>query len=211
VLKPISADVLDFDEVMAAYEAMMDWLARTYVNALNIIHYMHDKYAYEKIEMALHDRDVFRTMACGIAGLSVAADSLSAIKHAGVQVVRDENGLAVDYKTEGDYPKFGNNDDRVDELAVWITTRPATHPTGGVTASLSPRGPTRCTAGIPREPWPPWHQWPSCRTRMPRTASPTPFRSYRMHWAAPNRTASRTSRRCWTATTPTAASISTST
>jgi formate C-acetyltransferase len=122
MLKPITADVLDFDEVMTAYEAMMDWLARTYVNALNIIHYMHDKYAYEKLEMALHDRDVFRTMACGIAGLSVAADSLSAIKHARVQVVRDENGLAVDYKHEEDFPKFGNNDDRVDDLAVWITT-----------------------------------------------------------------------------------------
>jgi formate C-acetyltransferase len=122
MLKPITADVLDFDEVMTAYEAMMDWLARTYVNALNIIHFMHDKYAYEKLEMALHDRDVFRTMACGIAGLSVAADSLSAIKHARVQVVRDENGLAVDYKHEEDFPKFGNNDDRVDDLAVWITT-----------------------------------------------------------------------------------------
>jgi formate C-acetyltransferase len=122
MLRPITAEVLDFDEVKAAYEAVMDWLARTYVSALNIIHYMHDKYAYEKIEMALHDRDVFRTMACGIAGLSVAADSLSAIKHAKVSVVRDENGLAVDYKTEGDFPKFGNNDDRVDDLAVWITT-----------------------------------------------------------------------------------------
>ena len=122
MLKPIAADVLDFDEVKTAYEAMMDWLARTYVNALNIIHYMHDKYAYEKIGMALHDRDVFRTMACGIAGLSVAADSLSAIKHARVSVIRDDSGLAVDFKTDGDYPKFGNNDDSVDDLAVWITT-----------------------------------------------------------------------------------------
>ena len=121
-LKPFTADVLDFDEVMAAYEVTMDWLARTYVSALNIIHYMHDKYAYEKIEMALHDRDVFRTMACGLAGLSVAADSLSAIKHAKVHVVRDESGLAVDYKVEGDFPKFGNNEDRVDDLAVWITS-----------------------------------------------------------------------------------------
>jgi len=121
-MKPITAEVLDFDEVMAVYETMMDWLARMYVNTLNIIHYMHDKYAYEKIEMALHDRDVFRTMACGIAGLSVAADSLSAIKHAKVQVVRDESGLAVDFKTAGDFPKFGNNDDQVDDLAVWITT-----------------------------------------------------------------------------------------
>ncbi len=120
--KAINADVLDFEEVQHAYENMMDWLARTYVSALNVIHFMHDKYAYEKIEMALHDRDVFRTMACGIAGLSVAADSLSAIKHAKVHVVRDESGLAVDFKTEGDFPKFGNNDDRVDELAVWITT-----------------------------------------------------------------------------------------
>ena len=119
-MKPITAEVLDFDEVAKAYEAMMEWLAKTYVNALNIIHYMHDKYAYEKIEMALHDRDVLRTMACGIAGLSVAADSLSAIKHAKVQPIRDETGLAVDYEVEGDFPKFGNNDDRVDQLATWI-------------------------------------------------------------------------------------------
>lgn len=120
-MKPITSEVLDFEEVKAAYEGMMDWLARTYVSALNIIHYMHDKYAYEKIEMALHDRDVFRTMACGIAGLSVAADSLSAIKHAKVQVIRDKSGLAVDYRVEGDFPKFGNNDDPVDDLAVWVT------------------------------------------------------------------------------------------
>ena len=114
-------DVLDFDEVMRLYDETLSWLAKTYVSALNIIHFMHDKYAYEKIELALHDRDVFRTMACGIAGLSVVADSLSAIKHARVKVVRDEGGLVTDYEIEGDYPKFGNNDDRVDDLAVWVT------------------------------------------------------------------------------------------
>ena len=130
---PLSGDYLDYDEVIAAYDRMMDWLARTYVNALNCIHYMHDKYAYEKIEMALHDRDIFRTMACGIAGLSVAADSLSAIKHARVKVIRNDDGLAVDYQIEGDYPKYGNNDDRVDSIAVWITeafmTKIRQHPT----------------------------------------------------------------------------------
>ncbi|MBK1664443.1 formate C-acetyltransferase [Rhodospirillum rubrum] len=119
--EPITADVLDYDEVMAKLDKTMDWLAQTYVKALNTIHYMHDKYAYERIEMALHDRDILRTMACGIAGLSVAADSLSAIKFAKVHVVRDDKGLAVDYTIEGDYPAYGNNDDRADSIAVWLT------------------------------------------------------------------------------------------
>jgi formate C-acetyltransferase len=99
---------------------MMDWLAGTYVNALNIIHYMHDRYAYERLEMALHDTDVLRTMACGVAGLSVAADSLSAVRYATVHPVRDERGLIVDYVTEGEFPTYGNNDDRADDLAVWL-------------------------------------------------------------------------------------------
>jgi formate C-acetyltransferase len=120
-MKPITSGVLEFDEVIETYENMLDWLARIYVNALNIIHYMHDKYAYERVMMALHDRDVFRTMACGIAGLSVVADSLSAIKYAKVHVIRDESGLAVEYRVEGDFPHFGNNDDHVDDLAVWVT------------------------------------------------------------------------------------------
>jgi formate C-acetyltransferase len=119
--EPIKSDVLTYDEVMAHYDKMMDWLAATYVKALNCIHYMHDKYAYERIEMALHDREILRTMACGIAGLSVAADSLSAIKYAKVHVIRNEEGLAVDYKIEGDYPAYGNNDDRADSIAVWLT------------------------------------------------------------------------------------------
>ncbi len=119
--EPIKGDVLDYEEVMAKFLPMMDWVAKTYVDALNVIHYMHDKYAYERIEMALHDRDILRTMACGIAGLSVAADSLSAIKYAKVHVVRNEEGLAVDYKIEGDYPAYGNNDDRADSIAVWLT------------------------------------------------------------------------------------------
>ncbi|MEF2070854.1 formate C-acetyltransferase [Consotaella aegiceratis] len=118
--EPIKGDVLDYDEVLAKFDKMMNWLAKTYVNALNIIHYMHDKYAYERIEMALHDRDILRTMGCGIAGLSVAADSLSAIKHAKVHVIRDEKGVAVDYKIEGEYPAFGNNDDRVDSITSWL-------------------------------------------------------------------------------------------
>ncbi|MFB6615312.1 formate C-acetyltransferase [Streptomyces sp. NPDC056367] len=116
----LTAGVLDYDEVMAKFDEQMEWLAATYVHALNVIHYMHDKYAYERIEMALHDRDVRRTMACGIAGLSVAADSLSAIRYAKVSPVRDETGLATDYLIEGDYPAYGNNDDRVDSIAVWL-------------------------------------------------------------------------------------------
>lgn len=115
---PITTEYLDYDEVRARFQEMMAWLAKTYINTLNVIHYMHDKYCYERREMALHDRDVYRTMACGIAGLSVVADSLSAIKHAKVKVIRNEQGLAVDYSIEGEYPKYGNNDDRVDSLAI---------------------------------------------------------------------------------------------
>ncbi len=119
-LEPITGDVLEYDEVVEKFDKAMDWLAKTYVKALNAIHYMHDKYSYERIEMALHDRDILRTMACGIAGLSIAADSLSAIKYAKVEVIRDETGLAVDYKITGDFPAFGNNDDRVDSIAAWL-------------------------------------------------------------------------------------------
>lgn len=115
---PVEGDVLDIADVRARYDRMLAWLAATYVEALNVIHYMHDRYAYERLEMALHDRDVLRTMACGIAGLSVAADSLSAIEHATVRPIRDETGLVVDYEVEGDFPTYGNDDDRVDELAV---------------------------------------------------------------------------------------------
>ncbi|MGF7430407.1 formate C-acetyltransferase [Thermoanaerobacterium thermosaccharolyticum] len=120
---PITSEYLDFDEVMAAYDNMLEWLAKVYVKAMNIIHYMHDKYAYERSLMALHDRDIVRTMAFGIAGLSVAADSLSAIKYAKVKAIRDENGIAVDYEVEGDFPKFGNDDDRVDSIAADIVER----------------------------------------------------------------------------------------
>ena len=109
---------LDYDDVMKKFDAILDWLASLYVNTLNVIHYMHDKYCYEKIQMALHDNEVLRTMACGVAGLSVVADSLSAIRYAKVRPLRDETGLAVDFEVEGDYPKFGNNDPRVDDLAV---------------------------------------------------------------------------------------------
>ena len=118
---PITSEYLDYDEVMEKFNQMMDYVAKIYIKALNAIHYMHDKYCYEAIEMALHDREILRTMACGIAGLSVVADSLSAIKYAKVKVVRDETGLAIDYKIEGDFPKFGNDDERVDKIAVDIT------------------------------------------------------------------------------------------
>ncbi|HCH50435.1 MAG TPA: formate C-acetyltransferase [Proteus sp.] len=120
---PIMDDVLDFDTVMNQMDHFMDWLATQYVTALNVIHYMHDKYSYEAALMALHDRDVYRTMACGIAGLSVAADSLAAIKYAKVSPIRDENGLAVDFKIDGEYPQFGNNDSRVDDIACDLVER----------------------------------------------------------------------------------------
>ena len=116
-LAPVTGDVLSYDEVMDRLDPMMDWLAKTYVNALNCIHYMHDKYCYEAIEMALHDRDVLRTLACGIAGLSHATDSLSAIKHAKVKPVRDTRGLIVDFQIDGEFPCFGNNDDQADDIA----------------------------------------------------------------------------------------------
>lgn len=115
---PITSEVLDYEEVMHKFDMTMEWLAGLYLNTLNVIHYMHDKYSYERIEMALHDTNVLRTMATGIAGLSVVADSLSAIKYAKVTPIRDENGIAVDFEIEGDFPKYGNNDDRVDEIAV---------------------------------------------------------------------------------------------
>src|SRR6476619_6411363 len=126
---PVTGEFLDFDEVMAKFDTTMEWLARTYVHAMNCIHYMHDKYFYERLEMALHDRDILRTMAFGIAGLSVVADSLAAIKYANVHVIRDATGLAVDYRIEGPIegtnvvPQFGNNDDRVDSIAADLVTR----------------------------------------------------------------------------------------
>ena len=120
---PITSEYLDFEEVWNKYDAMMEWLAGVYVNTLNIIHYMHDKYCYEKLQMALHDREVKRWFATGIAGLSVVADSLSAIKYAKVKVLRNEQGLAVDYAVEGDFPKFGNDDDRVDTIAYDVVHR----------------------------------------------------------------------------------------
>ena len=118
--RPVEGEYLDFDDVVAKYKDMMSWLAGVYVNTLNIIHYMHDKYAYERIQMALHDRDVKRYFATGIAGLSVVTDSLSAIKYAKVKCIRDEDGVIVDYEVEGDYPKYGNDDDRADDIATWL-------------------------------------------------------------------------------------------
>ncbi|MFO8069438.1 MAG: formate C-acetyltransferase [Alkalibacterium sp.] len=143
--RPITSEYLDYDEVTEKFDDMLDWLAGMYINTLNIIHYMHDKYSYESLEMGLHDSEVVRTMATGIAGFSVAVDSLSAIKHADVKVIRDEDGLAVDYEIEGDYPKYGNDDDKVDDIAVELlkkfmskvrqfpTYRDATHTTSILT------------------------------------------------------------------------------
>lgn len=123
VMPPITDSVLSYESVMLSLDKFMDWLAVQYVCALNIIHYMHDKYSYEASLMALHDRDVRRTLACGLAGLSAAADSLSAIKYAKVKPVRDEQGLAVDFEIEGEYPSFGNNDERVDAIACDLVER----------------------------------------------------------------------------------------
>ncbi len=122
VIVEVEGDYLDFDDVLDRFEQMMDWLARVYVNAMNVIHYMHDKYAYERLKMALHDYAPLRTMAFGMAGMSVVADSLSAIRYAKVKVIRDDTGLVTDYKTEGEFPHFGNNDNRVDHLAAWLVT-----------------------------------------------------------------------------------------
>ena len=118
--EPILGDKLEYEEVVEKYKVVLDWLSNLYINTLNVIHYMHDKYCYEKIQMALHDDEIIRTMACGIAGLSIVADSLSAIKYANVYPVRDERGIVVDFKIEGDFPKFGNNDKRVDDIAVYV-------------------------------------------------------------------------------------------
>ncbi|MGO4270523.1 formate C-acetyltransferase [Paenibacillus sp. TAF58] len=120
-LTPLTSEVLNYEEVEENFDAVMEWLAKLYVNTLNVIHYMHDKYSYERLEMALHDREIVRTMATGIAGLSVVADSLSAIKYAKVRPIRNENGIAVDFEIEGEYPQYGNNDERVDEIAVQLT------------------------------------------------------------------------------------------
>ena len=120
IFEPITSEYLDYNEVMTKYEQMMDYVAKIYIKALNAIHYMHDKYCYEALEMALHDRNILQTMACGVAGLSVAADSLSAIKYAKVKTIRNEKGVAVDFEVEGRYPKYGNDDDRVDQIAVNI-------------------------------------------------------------------------------------------
>ncbi len=120
--KPVQGEFLELEDVATRFEAMMDWLAGVYVNAMNVIHYMHDKYSYERIEMALHDYAPLRTMAFGMAGLSVVADSLSAIKFAKVRVVRDASGLITDYQTEGEFPMFGNNDNRVDQIATWVVS-----------------------------------------------------------------------------------------
>jgi len=120
--EPVKGDYLEFDDVIAKFESVMEWLAGVYVNAMNVIHYMHDKYSYERIEMALHDYAPVRTMAFGIAGLSVVADSLSAIRHARVKVIRDATGLVADYQVEGDFPKFGNNDNRVDHIAATVVS-----------------------------------------------------------------------------------------
>ena len=121
--EPLRGRYLDYDELQEAFDKVLDWLAQTYVHALNVIHYMHDKYAYERLEMALHDTDVERLMACGIAGLAVATDSLSAVKYARVEVLRDETGLAVGFRTEGGYPAYGNDDDHADAIAVGIVER----------------------------------------------------------------------------------------
>lgn len=117
-MQPITSEYLDYDEVAEKFDVMMDWIVALYVNTLNVIHYMHDKYSYESLEMALHDTHVVRTLATGVAGFSVTIDSLSAIKYAKVKPIRDENGIAIDFEIEGDFPKYGNNDDRADQIGI---------------------------------------------------------------------------------------------
>ncbi len=123
MFEPVRGEYLDYDELLLKFDQTLEWLAELYINTLNVIHYMHDKYNYERLQMALHDISILRTEACGIAGLSVVADSLSAAKYAKVKIIRDEKGLAVDYEIEGEYPAFGNNDDRVDQIAVELVER----------------------------------------------------------------------------------------
>ena len=176
--------VLDYHKVLEAYKQYMSWMAKLYVNTLNVIHYMHDKYAYERLMMSLHDTDVDRLMAFGICGLSVLADSLSAIKYAKVTAIKDERGLITDFKTEGDFPKYGNDDDRVDSIAKWIvesffeelkktpTYRHAKH-----TLSILTITQTRCTAETARARSRLSTRSQSCRTAAVATASPTPSRS----------------------------------
>jgi formate C-acetyltransferase len=164
-LPPVSGEVLDFDDVIARFEKVMDWLAGVYVNAMNVIHYMHDKYAYERVEMALHDYAPLRTMAFGIAGMSVVADSLSAIKYAKVRVVRDATGLVTDYQIEGEFPKFGNND------TSFTARPPAIRRTAAGRASHSRPAQTRCTGATAAAFTRPRHRWPRSRIGMPRTAS----------------------------------------
>jgi formate C-acetyltransferase len=204
---PVTSEMLDYDEVTEKFDRTMEWLARTYVHAMNCIHYMHDKYFYERLEMALHDRDILRTMAFGIAGLSVVADSLAAIKYAKVRVIRDDTGLAIDYVIEGpganSVPQYGNNDDRVDGIAADLVTRfmqkirkhptyrNATHTQSvltitsnvvygkatGNTPDLSGRAPIRCTAATVMAGSHPACRSRSCPTRIRSTASATRFRS----------------------------------
>jgi formate C-acetyltransferase len=179
----ITSEYLDYDEVRARLDTMMDWLAETYVNALNCVHYMQDKYAYERVEMALHDYSTRRTMACGIAGLSVAADSLSAIKHTRVKVIRDENGLAVDYETAGSYPADGNNDDRAAPPDERPGCSPAgrRRPVGGEAAVRDDAGrhlPHRI--GVRRRTWPDV----GGANRQPRRSA---GRLHRIEWVPPQR------------------------
>ncbi len=231
-LPSLTGDVLDYAEVTARFDTMMDWLAKTYVDALNVIHYMHDKYAYERLEMALHDYGVLRTMACGIAGLSVAADSLAAIRYATVRPVRDDAGLIVDYCTEGEFPTYGNDD----EIAVWLvrtfmdkvrrykTYRGALHTQSVLTITSNVvygkhtgntpdgrrSGEPFAPGGQPDErprparPSPPRCRSRSCRTATPRTASPLPRALPRPRSAAPGRSGSTTWSAFSTGTSPAA-------
>ena len=207
--RAVEGDTLDYDDVVAKYNDMMKWLAGVYVNSLNIIHYMHDKYCYERIQMALHDKHVHRWFATGIAGLSVVADSLSAIKYAKVHPVRDENGIIVDFETEGEFPKYGNDDDRVDQIAhdvvhqfmeyirmndtyrnsvpttsvLTITSNVVYGKKTGSTPDGSPRVLTPCTSAIATAPSLRCLRFPSSRSAMLRTASPTPSPSSRVRSA----------------------------
>ena len=230
-LAPITGDVLNYDEVMHKYDMMLEWLAGIYVNTLNLIHYMHDKYYYEAAELALIDTDVRRTFATGIAGFSHVVDSLCAIKYAKVSVVRGENGLVKDFKIEGDFPKYGNDDDRADEMAVWLLkefiakikkhhTYRGAEPTtsiltitsnvvyGKATGAL-PDGrpahvPVQTRATVPKRTasWPRSTLSPSSRTNTRSTVSATRRPSARTRSATATTNAPRSLSPSWTVTSP---------
>ena len=211
-LQPITSEYLDYDEVAEKFDVMMDWIVALYVNTLNVIHYMHDKYSYESLEMALHDTHVVRTLATGVAGFSVTIDSLSAIKYAKVKPIRDENGIAIDFEIEGDFPKYGNNDDRADQIGIdllkqymgkvkkqtWFTARKlVARQTDVKPANHSHLVLTQCTEEIHTALWQACLQLLRSLTNIHWTVSPIHSRSSLKHWDAKRKYKKTTLQQCW--------------